>query len=73
MSDSPVMCGRGTYLARHRFARGLEACGDTGCDEVLPHRVEKEGDTIFVLGNVSKDAECLFLDLRIYIVDESTG
>lgn len=60
-----------TYLARHEFAGRVETCGDAGCDEVFPHCVEHEEDALFIFGEVSKDAKCLFLDLRIYIVDES--
>ena len=68
-----VWLGRGTYLARHEFAGRVEACRDAGCNEVFPHRVENEGDTVFVLGKVSKNAKCLFLDLRIYIIDKSVS
>ena len=62
-----------TYLARHGFAGRVEACRDAGCNEVFPHRVKNEGDTVFVLGKVSKNAKCLFLDLRIYIIDKSVS
>lgn len=73
---SGVWCGRafgGTYLARHRFIGRVEACRDAGCNEVLPHRVENEDDAVFVLSEVSKKAKCLFLDLGIYIIDESVS
>lgn len=60
-----------SYLARDWLAGGVEACGDAARDEVLPHRADDEGDTFFVLGEVPKKAKCLFLDLRIYVVDES--
>jgi hypothetical protein len=76
MCEWRVWCGRtfeGTYLARHGFTRGVEACRDAGCNKVLPHRVEKEDDAVFVLSEVSKKAKCLFLDLGIYIVDESVS
>ena len=68
-----VWLGGETYLARHGFAGRVEACRDAGCNEVFPHRVENEGDAVFVLGEVSKNAKCLFLDLRICIIDKSVA
>lgn len=61
----------GTYLAHYWLAGRVEAYGNAARNEILPHRAENEGDAFFVLGEIPKNAKCLFLDLRIYIVYES--